>query len=163
VGAALRAEDPIAERAERLAQLYVERELDAGHASGWSDEPSHMQMRRMFDQAFRPAAINETDPYIEQLAHSLLEAFLSDGKCEWVSQFAVPMPLQVIGRKLGVPDDDLPLIKNWTDNSGWTDGPHADGRGSRGVGAGRDRGATLLPPIFERLRRDPDDTFLNTS
>ena len=38
-----------------------------------------MQMRRMFDHAFRPSAIKEIDPYVEHLAYELLEGFLADG------------------------------------------------------------------------------------
>jgi cytochrome P450 len=37
------------------------------------------------------------------------------GRCEWVTEFAIPLPLYVIGRQMGVPDEDMPQIKEWTD------------------------------------------------
>ena len=114
-GKAVQADDPIAQRAERLAKLYEEKGWTPAPSLDARDEPNHMQMRRMFDHAFRPSAIKEIDPYVEQLAYELLEGFLADGTCEWVAQYAVPLPLYVIGRQVGVPDEDLPLIKGWTD------------------------------------------------
>ena len=114
-GKAVQADDPIAQRAERLAKLYEEKGWTPAPSLDGRDEPNHMQMRRMFDHAFRPSAIKEIDPYVEHLAYELLERFLPDGKCEWVSQYAVPLPLYVIGRQVGVPDEDLPRIKGWTD------------------------------------------------
>ena len=79
------------------------------------DDPNHLQMRKLFDEAFRPAAIRELDPYVEEVAYRLVDDFIGDGRCEWVSQLAIPLPLYVIGRQVGVPDEDLPQIKVWTD------------------------------------------------
>ncbi len=36
--------------------------------------------------------------------------------CEWVRALAIPLPLYVIGRQMGVPDEDMQQIKAWTDS-----------------------------------------------
>ena len=36
-------------------------------------------------------------------------------QCEWVTPFAMPLPLYVIGKQMGVPEEDMPRIKAWTD------------------------------------------------
>lgn len=161
-GKAVQADDPIAQRAERLAQLYVEKGWPPAPSLDARDEPNHMQMRRMFDHAFRPSAIKEIDPYVEQLAYSLLEDFLGDGSCEWVSQYAVPLPLYVIGRQVGVPDEDLPRIKGWTDK--WIKRMglmQSDEEAEESVLA-EIEAQHYFQPMFERLRREPDDTLLST-
>ena len=160
-GKAVQADDPIAQRAERLAQLYEEKGWTPAPSLDARDEPNHMQMRRLFDHAFRPSAIKEIDPYVEQVAYTLIEDFLADGKCEWVSQYAVPLPLYVIGRQVGVPDEDLPRIKGWTDK--WIKRMglmQTDEEAEESVLA-EIEAQHYFQPLFEKLRREPDDTLLS--
>ena len=52
-GKAVKADDPIAIRAAKLAKLYEEKGWTPAPSLDARDEPNHMQMRRMFDHAFR--------------------------------------------------------------------------------------------------------------
>lgn len=119
----MRPDDP-----ERAEQLRKELELEAELAGlyeekGWPttptlsgrDEPDHMAVRRLFDHAFRPKRVKDLDPYVEQLANQLFDEFLDAGRCDWVTQYAVPLPLYVIGRQMGVPEEDMQQIRAWTD------------------------------------------------
>src|SRR5207249_3353631 len=65
--------------------------------------------------AFRPSVIRRLDPFVEQVAHRLLDGFLADGRCDWVAQFAVPLPMIVTAKQVGVPESEMPRIKRWTD------------------------------------------------
>jgi cytochrome P450 len=161
-GKAVQADDPIAQRAERLAKLYEEKGWPPAPSLDARDEPNHMQMRRMFDHAFRPSAIKEIDPYVEHLAYELLEGFLQDGRCEWVQQYAIPLPLYVIGRQVGVPDEDLPRIKGWTDK--WIKRMglmQSDEEAEESVLA-EIEAQHYFQPMFEQLRREPNETLLST-
>ena len=71
--------------------------LDALDAAG------HMELRRMFDHAFRPGRIKQLDPFVEQLTNELFDAFIGDGECEWVKALAIPLPLYVIGGRWASP------------------------------------------------------------
>ena len=161
-GKAVQADDPIAQRAERLAKLYEEKGWTPAPSLDGRDEPNHMQMRRMFDHAFRPSAIKEIDPYVEHLAYELLERFLGDGTCEWVSQYAVPLPLYVIGRQVGVPDEDLPKIKGWTDKWVKRMGLNQTDEEAEESVLAEIEAQHYFQPRFEQLRREPDDTLLST-
>lgn len=99
----------------RIQELYEEKGWPTCPTLSGLDEPKHMQLRRLFDHAFRPARVRELDPFVESLAERLFDAFADEGRCEWVSQLAIPLPLYVIGRQMGVPDQDMPQIKRWTD------------------------------------------------
>jgi cytochrome P450 len=119
----VRPEDP--EKARQLLEAAaIEAEIAKRYEqNGWPvcptlsgrDEPEHMQLRRLFDHAFRPARIRELDPFVAALANRLFDEFMEAGRCEWVSQLAIPLPLYVIGRQMGVPEEDMPQIKRWTD------------------------------------------------
>lgn len=104
-----------AAREEQIQKLYEEKGWPTCPTLSGLDEPKHMQLRRLFDWAFRPARVRELDPFVEQLANRLFDEFVSDRTCEWVSAFAIPLPLYVIGHQMGVPDEDMPQIKEWTD------------------------------------------------
>ena len=80
------------------------------------DEPEHMQLRRLFDHAFRPERIKQLDPYVEELAHRLIDAFIDEGRVR-VGQGSspIPLPLYVIGKQMGAPEEDMWQIKAWTD------------------------------------------------
>jgi cytochrome P450 len=100
---------------EKIQKMYEEKGWTVTPTLSGLDEPQHMQRRRLFDWAFRPARIRELDPFVEELANRLFDDFADAGRCEWVSQFAIPLPLYIIGRQMGVPDEDMPQIKKWTD------------------------------------------------
>jgi len=66
-------------RARKIQALYREKGwLPAATLAG-RDDPNHKQMRAMFDQAFRASKIKEMDPFVEALAHRLVDAFI-DGR-----------------------------------------------------------------------------------
>ena len=47
-------------------------------------------------------------PYIKKTAEKLVADFSDDGKCEFVQDFAHPLPMMVIADQLGVPSEMLP-------------------------------------------------------
>jgi cytochrome P450 len=111
---ALRSQEGTA-RASRLRDLYEQKGWMPAPNLDALDAPKHMEQRRVFQHAFRPAVIARLDPLVERVAGDLIDGFLAAGRCEWVEDFAVPFPLTVIGRQVGVPDEDLTKIKRWTD------------------------------------------------
>ncbi|HVX21032.1 MAG TPA: cytochrome P450 [Acidimicrobiales bacterium] len=156
-----RARAEAAEWDQKIANLYVEKGWPTVPTLDALDPPLHMQLRRMFDHAFRPGRIKELDPFVENLANRLIEGFIDDGRCEWVQQFAVPVPLYTIGRQMGVPEEDMPRIKAWTDawvqRLGLAQTPE-----ERMWSAEKEIEAQhYFQPIFDRLREHPEDTLLS--
>jgi cytochrome P450 len=148
-----------------LPRMAYERFKEKGWVPGVSlagrDDPEHKQMRAMFDKAFTASRIREMDPFVEDLAYTLLDKFIDDGRCEFVRQFAAPLPLIIICRQMGARDEDIWKIKEWTD--AWIRG--------RGFGLTEEEviwstdkeieAQHYFQPIFERLRKKPDGTLLS--
>ena len=42
---------------------------------------------------------------------ALIDGWIDNGECEFVRDFAMPLPMTVITRMLGFPMDDLPRLK----------------------------------------------------
>ena len=144
-----------------IAELY--------ETKGWTpvgtldamDAPTHMQLRRMFSNAFRPARIAELDPFVEALANRLIDHVIDAGHAEWVAAFAVPLPLYTIGKQMGVPEGDMPRIKAWTD--AWVKrlGLMQTAEERLWSVEMEIEAQNYFQPIFDRLRLKPEDTLLS--
>ena len=79
------------------------------------DPPRQRRYRKFVDGAFSPGSLKALEPFMENLANELIDAFIDRGECEFLSEFGVPLPLRVIVNQLGAPEEDLPLFRKWTD------------------------------------------------
>lgn len=79
------------------------------------DPPMQRRYRKFVDGAFSPKNLKALEPYIESLSNDLIDAFIDRGECEFLSEFGIPLPLNVIVNQLGAPSEDLPLFRKWTD------------------------------------------------
>ena len=153
--------DAEAEWERKIKQVYVEDGWETVATLDALDAPEHGQLRGMFNEAFRPSRIAQLDPYVEALCGRLMDSFIDEGRCEWVAQYAVPVPLYTIGKQMGVPEEDMPQIKAWTDawvqRLGLMQTPE-----ERLWSAKKEVEAQqYFQPIFERLRKQPEDTLLS--
>ncbi|MEY4361043.1 MAG: hypothetical protein RL391_349 [Actinomycetota bacterium] len=148
-------------RSARIRKIYEEKGWVPGATLASRDDPEHREMRGLFNHAFRPTKIKELDPFIERLAHRLIDSFIEKGSCDWVREFAIPMPLIVIGRQMGAPEEDIWQIKAWTD--AWVQRLGMMQTEEEAIWSTEQEIAAqhYFQPIFERLRAQPDDTLLS--
>ena len=152
----------LSERQKRMLAVYEEKR-------GWlpeptlaaRDDPNHRQMRAMFDKAFRPGKIKQLDPFVESTANRLFDAFIDDGRCDWVRQFAVPLPLIVIGHQMGVKEEDIWFIKRATDAWVRRFGQMLSEEEERACIEAEIEAQHYFKKVFDRLREQPDDTLLS--
>jgi cytochrome P450 len=148
-------------RAMRMRALYEEKGWVPGATLAGRDDPNHKQMRAMFNEAFKPKKIEAMDSFVRDTAYKLIDAFVDDGHCDWISQYAVPLPLIVIGRQMGVPEADIWKIKAWTD--AWVQrlGMMQTEEEEKWSVEMEIEAQHYFQAIFERLRKEPDDTLLS--
>ncbi len=79
-----------------------------------TDEPDHTRLRAMLSQPFSLAGIRSMEHRIGRMVDSLLDGFLSRGGGDFVSEVALPLPINVITQMLGVPLDDAPMLGAWS-------------------------------------------------
>lgn len=78
------------------------------------DPPRHTLFRGLVRKAFAPDAIARLEPEIGRLANDLLDR-IGEPETEVVSAFASPLPLRVIARLLGIPEQDHETFRRWSD------------------------------------------------
>jgi cytochrome P450 len=82
-----------------------------------ADQPEHTRYRRLVAKAFNPQSIAALEPVIRRVAVRLIESWIDRGSIEFVREFAVPLPVEVIAHALNVPDDRMADFKRWSDDS----------------------------------------------
>jgi cytochrome P450 len=80
------------------------------------DPPDHTRLRSLVNQVFTPRRIKEMEPRIRQIAAGLLDSARQRGEMDFMSDFAVPLPIIVIAELLGVPQEDWAAFRAWSND-----------------------------------------------
>ncbi len=151
----------VASRAALLRRLYEEQGIARAPNLSLRDDPDHIALRRLFDFAFRPAAIRGLDVLVEEIAYRLVDDLVARGGGDWVEGLAVPLPLYVIGRQMGFADGELPRIKRFTDAWIRRMGLMQDEEDMHRSVEIEAETRRYFQEHFDRLRRQPDETLLS--
>lgn len=80
-----------------------------------TDPPLHLRYRRLVDSVFNPVSVLALTPRIRDVANQLIDAFIARGECEFIAEFALPLPGIVIAEQLGLEASQLQTFKRWAD------------------------------------------------
>ena len=80
-----------------------------------SDGAVHSRFRNAVARAFVPSRIRALEPFIQEVIHSLVDAFEKDHQADLISQFCYPLPLEVALHLIGVPREDMAATKKLSD------------------------------------------------
>ena len=78
-----------------------------------SDPPEHQAHRRAILPAFAPRAIEKWIPITRQICNELLDEFSDSGSCDASADSAQHIPVKVIARMIGIPEEDGDLFRKW--------------------------------------------------
>jgi cytochrome P450 len=107
------------ERARTLGALFQQRLAE----KGWphvptlhqSDPPEHTRYRRLLNKVFSPSRVRQMIPDVQRICDQLIDAFAGRGRCEFVSEFAFPLPGIVISEQLGLAAGEISTFRRWAD------------------------------------------------
>ncbi|MEY4231077.1 MAG: hypothetical protein RLZZ362_1926 [Actinomycetota bacterium] len=81
------------------------------------DDPRHFRLRSIVSKGFGPKEVSRIEGYVHEKARTLVDSLLErfpDGECDFVTELAAPLPLQIICEMMGVPPADEAQVFNWT-------------------------------------------------
>jgi methyl-branched lipid omega-hydroxylase len=81
------------------------------------DDPRHLRLRSIVNRAFTPKVLARIEESVRDRARSLVTAMVAhhpDGQCDFVTELAGPLPLQIICDMMGIPEDDHDKVFHWT-------------------------------------------------
>jgi len=91
------------------------RSLDQ-HELGATDPPFHTIVRRNLATFFSPKKMASFEPMVRQACDALAERLVGQAETDLIASFGAPLPALVIGRMSGVPEEDLNLVRAYSDD-----------------------------------------------
>jgi cytochrome P450 len=84
----------------------------------FNDPPGHTRFRRLVNTSFTPRAAMALEPMITTLVDELVDAMASSPSrsADLHDMLAMPLPVIVIARMLGVPEEMRETFKEWSDS-----------------------------------------------
>jgi cytochrome P450 len=83
----------------------------AGTVLATSDPPDHTRQRKVVSRRLSTTAMQAMEPEFRGLVDRVLDDALPSGRMEWMSQLAEPLPMIMVARILGLPDELAPQLK----------------------------------------------------
>ncbi|MEU5539768.1 cytochrome P450 [Streptomyces sp. NPDC020362] len=132
------------------------------------DDPEHHRLRtlamRPFGPPHSPGRIDAMRDEIARITGELIESIRDREQVDIVDDFAYPLPVTVICRLLGVPREDEPMFREWTDvlvaAADIGSGEDSGQRQKAAVQAQQEMGGYLLG-LAEQRHGSPTDDLLS--
>jgi cytochrome P450 len=125
-----------------------------------ADPPHHTRYRRLVSKAFTPRRVAELEPVIRAITTRLIDNWGSE--IEFVKDFGVPLPVEVIAKALNVPDDRLADFKRWSDDSIAGIGTNISIEQRMDAERGVNEFQRYFAAEFEKRRANPQDDLLTS-
>lgn len=87
----------------------TEEEVEARRSMIDMDPPNHSRLRRLVSKLFTRSAVAEYEGFVREQARLVLDRGLSHGEFDFVEEISRELPIRVLARIMGVPDQDLPM------------------------------------------------------
>jgi methyl-branched lipid omega-hydroxylase len=81
------------------------------------DDPRHFRLRSIVQKAFTPKMVAQVEDAVAERARRLVARMIErhpDRRCDFVAEFAAPLPLQIICAMMGIPEEDEERVFRWT-------------------------------------------------
>jgi cytochrome P450 len=80
------------------------------------DPPTHTVSRKAVNRAFTRGLVAALEPEIRASAERLIDGFVDAGHCDLMQEFCLPLSLGTITDLLGLPREDMPRFRRWTED-----------------------------------------------
>jgi cytochrome P450 len=151
-------QDPVATLAGRPSEAAIRRRLDKTMTR--RDGEDHLRLRRLVAKVFTPRAIATWRDRTERVVDELLARAAEKDSIDVMTEFALPLPVQIISEMLGMPRHDVGQLRDWS---------HTITRGlDPSLTPEEDEAATVtgramfdyVAQVVEDKRKDPGDEIL---
>ncbi|MFB6565747.1 cytochrome P450 [Streptomyces noursei] len=120
------------------------------------DPPDHTRLRTLVAKAFTVRQVEKLRPQVKELTRELLDELEAAGPpADLVDRYALPIPVAVICRLLGVPTEDRPKFRIWSDAALSTSSLTAEE-----FDANREELRAYMGDLIEQHRREPQDDLM---
>jgi cholest-4-en-3-one 26-monooxygenase len=77
------------------------------------DPPRHTKLRNLVSKGFTPKMVRAMEPHVREMANRIIDKVARRGECDFVTDIAAELPLQVIAELIGIPQEERHLVFEW--------------------------------------------------
>jgi cholest-4-en-3-one 26-monooxygenase len=126
------------------------------------DPPEHDKYRGLIAKRFTPRFLQTITESVDEIANKILDSVTTEGalaEMDFVKCVAAPLPIWVVAKLLGVPQEDWRQLFNWTNESvGASDPEYQQGRSEEATRTTAMQGVMqYFAALAEDRRRSPRD------
>jgi cytochrome P450 len=78
------------------------------------DDPRHGRQRRIVSRGFTPRALARIEAQVDERARAVVDRVIEKGECDFVSDIAAPLPLEIICDMMGIPESQSRFVFDCT-------------------------------------------------
>ena len=125
------------------------------------DDPRHARQRRIVSRGFTPRALAKIEASVQARARSVVDRVIERGECDFVTDIAALLPLEIICDMMGIPDSQTALVFEQTNVILGLGDPEFVAQGAdlqmTAMQAGATLGALMRELAAERKNNPTDD------
>jgi len=125
------------------------------------DDPRHGRLRRIVSRGFTPRALQALEVDVERRAKAVLDRVMDKGECDFVTEIAAPLPLEIICDMMGIDHALMDFVFERTNIILGLGDPEYVAPGENAIlaamGAGNDLVGLMRDMAKERLAKPTDD------
>ena len=122
------------------------------------DPPQHVKFRRLVQKGFTPRMVTRLEEHIRDMARTIVDRVAHKGECEFVSEIAAELPMQVICELVGVPEEDRRRVYDLSNLMIGFDDPEVQASREQGKQAGIEM-FMYAAKLAEQGRTQPADNL----
>ena len=124
------------------------------------DPPLHTRYRLLINKGFTPRMVAQLEDAMRQRTTAIVDEICEKGECDFVTDVAAELPLQVIADILGVPQEDRHLVFDWSNRMVGAADPEYAGAEESGMEAAMEL-YTYAHDLAGARRADPHDDIIS--
>ncbi|MBI3783518.1 MAG: cytochrome P450 [Deltaproteobacteria bacterium] len=125
------------------------------------DDPRHTQLRSIVRRGFTPRMVGRLEPLIREIVGECIDAIADKGRCDFVCDLAVPVPLLVIAEMIGIERADRERFAHWSDTMILAAGQQNNSAVLEKAAAAYVEYGTYLQDVFADRRRHPREDLVS--
>jgi cholest-4-en-3-one 26-monooxygenase len=121
------------------------------------DEPRHGRLRKLVNKGFTPRMVGMLERKVSDVVRRSIDAIAPHGRCDFVRDLAVDLPIMMIAEMLGIRPEDRARFHEWSDTmiAAGVDNPPPEVM--NGAMLSFQEFSAYLNDIFDDRRRAPKD------
>ena len=125
------------------------------------EEPRHSSLRGLINRGFTPRMVRKLEETFLHITTQAIDEVAREGKCDFVSSIAVPLPLRLIAAMIGIHDEDYDSFAAWSDAMIAAEGRHDDPQVMAKAASAYMQYAAYVTEVIEDRREHPKDDLVS--